>query len=708
MIAQDCSARASERLSARLVNDLADPAIALEAKIHWLSESSYGIERIMSLPAPAPAPDEAPATVLVVDDEAWNRMLAEAILEDDGYRILLAEDGEEALEKIAVERPDAILLDVMMPRLDGFEVCRRLKSSRRTFFVPVMMLTALADAESKIKGLEAGADDFLCKPINRIELLTRLRSLLRIRRLRNELDSTANIMFSMVTALEGKDPRTRDHSLKVATLAAAVADRVGLEPAARDAVVWGALLHDIGKIGVPERALLKPAAERTGDEERFYRFHPLHSEKILSPLESLAAVRPIVRHHHERLDGSGYPDGLAGAAFSPLIEVVAAANAFERRRIEAPDKPSHWIAEMRAEAADGRLRADLAEQVLAAAAALPEDLPHFTDLLPAAAPPPGGRILVADAQPAQCDFYTRVLAADGYRVEPKAGGATLLAAVREHGADLVILGVELPGESGEEICRRIKAHPGLEYLPVILVTAREDAAGKERALASGADDFLTIPVDRHELRARIRSLLRLRHYHHDLEERESVVLSLSGVLEAKDPYTNGHSSRVGEMSVQLAREMGLSVDFAASLKTGGLLHDIGKVAVPERILHKPGPLTGEDFEIVKAHPVTGWQICKDLRSARPVLPCIRHHHERYDGRGYPDGLAGDAIPLGARIMGLADVYDALTSERPYRDGMSPTRAYAILAAENDSGLWDPEVFRAFASLYRRDLLSPGE
>ncbi len=657
----------------------------------------------MSLPGRSA--DDASATVLVVDDEAWNRILAEAILEDDGYRILLAENGEQALSLVASEQPDAILLDVMMPRLDGFEVCRRLKSSRATFFIPVMMLTALADAESKVKGLEAGADDFLGKPINRIELLTRLRSLLRVKRLRNELDSTANIMFSMVTALEGKDPRTRDHSLKVAALAAAVADRLDMPAAERDAVVWGALLHDIGRIGVPEAALLKSPVERTSDEERFYRFHPLYSEQIIAPLQSLAAVRPIVRHHHERLDGSGYPDGIRGEAFNRSIEIVVAANALEHHRVNAPERPSRWIAAMRTEAGHGKLRGELVEQVLAAAAALPETVPRFSELLPAPTPPRGGRILVADARPSQCDFYREILSTDGHRVEPKAGGATLLAAVRAQGADLVILGVELPGQSGEEICRQIKAHPGLEYLPVILVTAQEEGAGKERALTSGADDFLTLPVDRHELKARVRSLLRLRHFHHDLEERESVILSLSGVLEAKDPYTKGHSSRVGELSVQLARELGLSVDFAASLKTGGLLHDIGKVAVPEHILHKPGALTDEEYEIVKAHPVTGWEICKELHSTKSVLPCIRHHHERYDGRGYPDGLAGDNIPLGARIMGLADVYDALTSARPYRDGMAPPQAYSILASENDKGLWDPEVFRAFASLYRRDLLS---
>ena len=663
---------------------------------------------LSSLPQIAPAlVAESPATVLVVDDEAWNRMLAEAILEDEGYRIVTAGDGEEALERVRSDRPDVILLDVMMPRLDGYEVCRRLKASRRTFFIPIILLTALADPKSKILGLEAGADDFLNKPIHRIELLTRLRSLLRIGGLRDELDSTANIMFSMVTALEGKDPRTRDHSLKVATLSSAVAERLDLSAADSSAVVWAALLHDIGKIGVPEKALLKPADDRSGDEERFFRFHTLHSEQILAPLESLRAARPIVRHHHERLDGSGYPDALAGGDFSRLIEIVAAANAFELYRIEAPGKPSLWISAMRAEAAAGKLRPDLVEELLAAAAALPDELPDFSELLPAPAPPPAGRILVADAEPAQRDFYTQVLTPAGHVVEAMADGASLLEAVRGVPPDLVILGVQMPGLGGEEICRQIKSHRRLEYLPVILVTSRVEATGKERALACGADDFLTVPVDRHELLARIRSLLRLRHFHHDLEERESVIVSLSGVLEAKDPYTNGHSSRVGNMSVKLAREMGLDVDFAASLKIGGLLHDIGKVAVPESILHKPGRLTDEEYEIVKAHPVTGWEICKDLRSAHSVLPCIRHHHERWDGGGYPDGLAGEEIPLGARIMGLADVYDALSSARPYRACMSPEGAREVLMTENARGLWDPEVFRAFEGLWRKGLVGGG-
>ncbi len=662
----------------------------------------------MNLPSAVPeaVADKSPPTVLVVDDESWNRILAEAILEDEGYRIQTAADGREALEVIACERPDAVLLDVMMPRLDGFEVCRRLKSSRRTFFVPVIMLTALADSASRTRGLEAGADDFLTKPINRIELLTRLRSLLRIGRLRDQLDSTGSIMFSMVTALEGKDPHTRDHSLRVATLTASIAERLALPSAERSAVVWAALLHDIGKIGVPERALFKPSGERTDDEDRFFRFHALYSEQILRPLASLQAVKPIVRHHHERLDGSGYPDGLAGDAFTRLIEIVAAANAFELFRMAAPEKPSQWIAALRAEASAGRFRSEMVEEVFAAAASLPDHLPELVDLLPAPQAPREGCVFVADARPEQCDFYHRILSVAGYEVVRWNERRSLTEAVRVQDPDLVILGVELPGElSGEDACRDVKAQSGLEYLPVVLVTTQVEAASKERALASGADDFLVVPVDRWELRARVRSLLRLRHFHHDLEERRSVILSLSSVLEAKDPYTNGHSARVGVLSMRVAREMGLGIDFAASLEIAGLLHDIGKVAVPESILHKPGPLTDEEYEIVKAHPVTGWEICKDLHSASAALPCIRHHHERYDGGGYPDGLAGGAIPLGARIMGIADVFDALTSARPYRDGMSSSRAYEILAEEHQRGCWDPDVFSAFEGLYRRGILA---
>ena len=639
-------------------------------------------------------------TILVVDDEDWNLMLVEAILEDYDYRVLMAKSGAEALEMVAEELPDAILLDIMMPEMDGFEVCRRLKTSRRTFFVPIVMLTALSDRESKIRGLDAGADEFLNKPINRIELTTRLRSLLRIGSLRHQLDSADSIMVSMVAALEGKQARTRDHSLRVAALAAAAGRRLGLQGAELEGVVWGALLHDIGKIGVPDDVLEQSAGERSPDAMRFYKFHPLYSERLLEPLGSLAAARSIVRHHHERLDGSGYPDGLKGDAFTRSIEVVAVANEYDLHRM-AGRTAEQRAEELRTDARFGKFRPEVVEALLEAAAEQPSTPPDFADLLPVPSIPAHGHLFIADDSESNREIYREHLSEVGYEVETFPDGAALLAAVQKREADLLLVDVRMPELGGEDVCRRLKTDPRYEALPIILVTAHEDATGKERALASGADDLLTLPLDRQELLARVRSLLRLKTYRLDLEEHESVVLSLSGMLETKDPYTNGHSSRVGLLTERLAREMEQPAELVNRMKTAGLVHDIGKVAVPEHILHKRGELNDEEWAVVATHPVVGWEICKGLRSLEPMLPCVRNHHERFDGSGYPDGLTGQEIPIGARLMGMADAFDALTSERPYRERLTVEKTFEILREETAEGKWDPEVFRALERLRDR-------
>lgn len=192
----------------------------------------------------------------------------------------------------------------------------------------------------------------------------------------------------------------------------------------------------------------------------------------------------------------------------------------------------------------------------------------------------------------------------------------------------------------------------------------------------------------------MKSLLRLRLFFQDLEEFQSVILSLASALEAKDPYTHGHSERVGLLASQLGGSLGMPEEACENLLVAGLLHDIGKIGVSEALLNKPGALTEAELLAVMAHPVLGEEICRPLRSARLALPMIRHHHERYDGSGYPDQLAGDAIPFGARIMGVADAYDALTSSRSYRDSMSSPDALAVLENETRIGRWDPRVMSA--------------
>ena len=653
---------------------------------------------------PASVGTSGKTRVLAVDDQPENLELLGAILEEEGFAVDFAPDGVEALAAVERRPPHAILLDLMMPRLDGLEVTRRLKSRRATCFVPIILLTALSDVESKVRGLDAGADDFLNKPFHRAELLTRLRSLLRIRALRDELDSTESVIFSMIDLLEGKDPRTRHHSLRVAALAGAAAQRLGLGARARQDVVWAGLLHDLGKLGVPEAILLKDEAERTPDEEARYREHPQLGCRILEPIASFASALELVARHHERFDGSGSAAGFPGALWPRPVEVLAAANRVDHLRREHATG-NGWSDTLRGEAAAGLFRAETVEAMVDAAAELAGD-PTLDSVLPVPAPVKGGTILVADDSATNRMLYRELLEAAGYRAVVCDNGAAALAAWREKHPDLLLLDVRMPGVSGDEVCRHVKSQPGSAYLPVILVTAYEERESRRRAIDARADDLLLAPVNRAELLARVRSLLRLRVFHDDLVGHESVVLSLSAALEAKDPYTRGHSGRVGALSGRLAVELGEPETIAEELRVGGLLHDIGKVAVPESVLHKPGRLTPEEFSIVMSHPTIGWEICRRLRTAAAVLDVIRLHHERFDGTGYPDGLKGEAIPWTVRILSLADALDALTSERPYRRRLTVADAMELLAHETSIGRWDPIVFAGLERMHEQGAADP--
>jgi putative two-component system response regulator len=292
----------------------------------------------------------------VVDDDALIRQFLEDELVDEGYAVSTAQDGEEALTKVVSDSPDLILLDVMMPRLDGFEVCRRLKSDERTILIPVVMLTALAATRERIKAIEAGADDFLSKPYNRQELLTRVRSLLRLKRHTDELEHAETVLFSLALSVEAKDPFTNDHCDRIARHTLALASKLGLPPEQTKALKRGSFLHDLGKIGIPDAILLKPGplteAERTVVQQ-----HPVIGERICSPLKSLRLALPIIRHHHERWDGSGYPDGLAGEAIPLTARILQCADVYDALTMQRPYKPAYTpdqaIANLREETANG-------------------------------------------------------------------------------------------------------------------------------------------------------------------------------------------------------------------------------------------------------------------------------------------------------------------------------------------------------------------
>jgi putative two-component system response regulator len=207
-------------------------------------------------------------------------------------------------------------------------------------------------------------------------------------------------------------------------------------------------------------------------------------------------------------------------------------------------------------------------------------------------------------------------------------------------------------------------------------------------------------VDRIELLARARSLLKLKQRTDELERAESVLFSLARSIEGKDPYTHGHCERLCEYSARLGEQLKLPEDQIIALRRAGIVHDVGKIAVPDAILLKPGSLTAEEWKLVREHPVVGERICAPLKSFRFVLPIIRHHHEKLDGSGYPDGLRGDAIPAAARVLQIVDVYDALTTVRPYKRAFSITDALQTMKQEVAKGWWDPHIFDQFERLIR--------
>jgi len=311
---------------------------------------------------------------------------------------------------------------------------------------------------------------------------------------------------------------------------------------------------------------------------------------------------------------------------------------------------------------------------------------------------PTATILVADDNWANLELLSELLHEQGYRAICVLDGDQAFKALGSQQIDLVLLDVMMPGHTGFDVCRTIKSNPETRLIPVVLVTGLADTGDRIQGIDCGADDFLCKPVNKQELLARVRSLLRLKQFTDELESAETVLFSLALSIEAKDPYTEGHCDRLSKYSVALAERLDLPEELRVALRRAGIVHDIGKVAVPEHILLKPGPLTPEEWKVMKQHPVVGERICSPLKSFRHVLPVIRHHHEKLDGSGYPDALRGGEIPATARILQTVDIYDALTTARPYRKALSPEEALAVMQQEVKRGWWEGSLVAELEAL----------
>lgn len=315
-----------------------------------------------------------------------------------------------------------------------------------------------------------------------------------------------------------------------------------------------------------------------------------------------------------------------------------------------------------------------------------------------AAPRSGGRVLVVDDLEANRELLARILERQGHTVYTAGTGEEALELVARQRPDVVLLDVMMPGRSGFDICAELKRHDATRLIPVVLVTALSELDDRIHGIEAGADDFLTKPVNPHELQARVRSLLRIKRYTDELDSAEAVILSLGLTVEARDAYTQGHCARLATYGVALGQALGLDAEHLAALRRGGYLHDIGKIGVPDAILLKPGPLTDGEREVVKRHTVIGDSLCGQLRLLANVRPIVRHHHECLDGSGYPDGLRGEAVPLLAQIVSAVDLFDAVTTDRPYRRALSRPQACRDLRDEAAKGLKRADVVEAFVEL----------
>ena len=308
------------------------------------------------------------------------------------------------------------------------------------------------------------------------------------------------------------------------------------------------------------------------------------------------------------------------------------------------------------------------------------------------------RLMVVDDEPAVAEILRRLLVKEGYNVDVFGGAHEALSSLPTVRPHLALLDVNMPGMTGIELCRRIKQDPAHRLTPVVLVTGQAQRDVRLEGLSAGADDFLAKPVDPQELLIRVRSLVRIKRYTDDLDSAASIIVAMALLIEARDGNTEGHCHRMANYATALGRALDLNEEDLQALHRGGFLHDIGMLAIPDTVLRKSGPLSADEFELMTSHTTVGDSLCGNLRSLEAVRPIIRHHHERYDGSGYPDALVGDAIPLVAQIMGVVDVYDAVTTRRPYQGPHSAQESIAILRDQAARGWRRPDLVEAFAGL----------
>lgn len=309
-----------------------------------------------------------------------------------------------------------------------------------------------------------------------------------------------------------------------------------------------------------------------------------------------------------------------------------------------------------------------------------------------------GRILIVDASESNRRSVRAALRDLDHDLIEARSTSEAIAAISLNRVDLVLAELGVPELGATEFCRMLKKASATQFLPVFVTAPSDDLENEVRAIEAGADEFFVTPLRPRAFRARVQASLRHKAMIDSLDDSETVLFSLAQSVEERDPALGQHCQRLALMAAAMGVALGLPAPDVLALQRGGYLHDIGKVAIPDHILFKAGALTDEEWEVMKSHAERGERICSNMRSLAPVLPIIRYHHERWNGTGYPDELKGDEIPLLARILQLADIFDALTTARPYKRALSPEEALQVIREEVSKGWRDPRMVEVFADI----------
>jgi putative two-component system response regulator len=318
------------------------------------------------------------------------------------------------------------------------------------------------------------------------------------------------------------------------------------------------------------------------------------------------------------------------------------------------------------------------------------------------------KVLIVDDEYSGRETLQSVLEGEGYQLEMAENGMQAIEKASTLLPDVILLDVMMPGMDGFEVCKRIRSNPSLAEIHIIMLTALDDKQSMLSGLESGADDFITKPYDRYELRARLLGVTRVNRYRKLLDERaniqqahqqllsayEATIEGWSHAMDLRDKETEGHTLRVTETAMVMAKLAGITDDELVHVRRGALLHDIGKLGVPDSILFKPDKLTSEEWEIMHKHPQYAYDMIVPVEYLRPALDIPYCHHEKWDGSGYPRGLKGEEIPLSARVFAILDVWDAVTSDRPYRAAWDKQKALEYIR-EQSGKHFDPKVVDLF-------------